>query len=277
MKILTLNTHSYSNADFETNLQTLVEVIAERQYDIIALQEVNQPMKNAVINQPENYCAVQGEVDPVAIKEGNYADLICTALAKKGFKYYWSYLPSHIGYDKYDEGVAILAKTPFQAEGFLASSASDYADYHTRRILIGHFTNFDVYSCHYSWWKDDTNTLAFSFEWDKTTQTFSDKLTILMGDFNNAADQPSEGYQQIIATPNLIDSYISAQTVNGNATVLGKIDGWETNAEDKRIDYVFVKGQAKIEKHEVIFDGLTTPMISDHFGIEVTFNCEYYN
>lgn len=58
MKVLTLNTHSWLEAQQKEKLEIIVERIMKADYDIIALQEVNQLSHNAVIETPENFLFV---------------------------------------------------------------------------------------------------------------------------------------------------------------------------------------------------------------------------
>ena len=44
MKLLTLNTHSLSDANEDNTLKAIAHVISSRDIDVIALQEVNQTM-----------------------------------------------------------------------------------------------------------------------------------------------------------------------------------------------------------------------------------------
>ena len=66
------------------------------------------------------FIQASGEMYPL-LKEDNFAYLIVQLLKERGLHYYWSWTANHIGYDEYDEGVAILSKTPFSPESFLVS------------------------------------------------------------------------------------------------------------------------------------------------------------
>ena len=44
MKLLTLNTHSLEEKDYEKKLKIFTEEILKEKPDVIALQEVNQPL-----------------------------------------------------------------------------------------------------------------------------------------------------------------------------------------------------------------------------------------
>lgn len=136
MNVLTLNTHSWMEEDPELKLRQIVDYIAKEDFQIIALQEINQTMEAKEIVD-DLFIQASGEMYPVAIKEDNFAYLIVQLLKERGLHYYWSWTANHIGYDVYDEGVAILSKTPFSPESFLVSEISDYANHYTRRVLKG--------------------------------------------------------------------------------------------------------------------------------------------
>lgn len=53
----------------------------------------------------------------------------------------------------------------------------------------------------------------------------------------------------------------------GNYTVESNIDGWADNKESLRIDFGFVSKPVEVVSYEVIFNGIKTPVVSDHFGI----------
>ena len=62
-----------------------------------------------------------------------------------------------------------------------------------------------------------------------------------------------------------------AKERKGEATISGEIDGWESNRKSLRIDYIFCNKDIPITKSEVLFDGVKTPQISDHFAVMVSF------
>lgn len=278
MKVLTLNTHSWMEEDPELKLAQIADFIAEEDFHLIALQEINQTMEAKEV-MDNSFIKASGESIPVAIKEDNFAYLLVQLLKESGQRYYWSWTANHIGYDKYDEGVAILSKTPFTPESFLVSKISDYANHYTRRVLKGSLMLEDqewiVFSCHYSWWLDPSGDNLFKHEWDETLTHIaadSNQVHLLMGDFNNEAALKDEGYDYIkITSPQLQDAYVKAEEKIGDTTVLSDIDGWEGHTDEKRIDYIFTDYPRDIKSYRVVFDGKKEPIVSDHFGVAVEF------
>lgn len=273
MKLLTLNTHSWMEENPEQKLQQLAEKIGEEQYEIIALQEVNQLLES-------NAAPVDAFFHPVEeqwpIHEDNFAYRLVELLKENGHHYHWSWSESHLGYDRFAEGAAILSKTAISPESLLVSTANNFHDYHTRRILAGKtkIQNQEVLvlSCHYSWWE-----AGFPYEWQQTMEYLNGKNLplLLMGDFNNAADREGEGYDHLLeSAPYLNDAYTVADKRNGIYTVEKSIDGWEGNADQLRIDYVFLTSHFQVATYQVTFDGINAPVVSDHYGVEVELTVE---
>lgn len=266
MKLLTLNTHSWMEECPEEKLEQLVEHILREDYDVVCLQEINQLMTTSHITAPADYQALPSA--PV-LHEDHYAYLLTEKLAQKGKRYYWSWAYNHIGYDRYHEGVALLSKTPIDAQELLVSEVDDETDYHTRRILLATTEvkgrAVTLASLHLSWFGK-----GFEAEWaiiEKHLLSYQNPL-VLMGDFNNPTDQ--EGYQMIVNSPlNLVDSHQAAGQVSGEYTILADIDGWEDNQQALKVDHAFVSKALNVVSSKVIFDGKVTPILSDHFGLEI--------
>lgn len=270
-KIMTLNTHSWMEKEAAKKLQQLVDQIVTSDYEVIALQEVNQLLNSEPI-EPDSY--FQPLADQRDIHEDNFAYILVERLKAQGLNYYWSWTASHIGYDRYAEGAAILSKQPIQASSFLVSLEEDFADYHTRQILLAKTQllgkEVRVLSGHYSWWNPE-GISGFLYEWDTTLAFLNQEESpiILMGDLNNAADVRGEGYDYVQETaPHLLDTFMIAEEVVGRYTVEKSIDGWEGNQQQLRIDYIFVSEPFKVKRYQVIFDNMSSPMISDHYGVE---------
>ncbi|SFC60655.1 maltose 6'-phosphate phosphatase [Alkalibacterium subtropicum] len=275
MKVLTLNTHAWMEEDPYDKIEKIVDRIAAKVYRFVALQEINQSLDAEVAVDP-GFIKAGGDDPGVAVKADNFALLIVEGLRERGLDYYWSWTANHIGYDKYDEGVAILSRLPFEAESLLVSDCQDYTHHYTRRILKASVeeapNKWTVLSCHYSWWKDGKGRALFRKEWDKTRHLLEgDKETslLVMGDFNNEAAIKGEGYDYVTVTaPFLSDSYAQAMEINGDATVISAIDGWNDHPDEKRIDYIFTDNRKRIDRYRVVFDGQNGQVVSDHFGIE---------
>ncbi len=272
MKMMTLNTHSWLEESPEEKMRQIVDKICQADYDVIALQEVNQLITSeSIVNEELNkFCPVI-EQSPVHVD--NFAYCLVRYLAKQGKDYYWSWEMSHVGYGIYEEGNARLSKTPLTSEAIYVSETKQKEDYHTRKILICQTMIDDqtitLASCHFSWWIDETK--GFAFEWHCLMEHLANLSNplFLMGDFNNPAGEA--GYRLVEKSPlAIVDSYTVAQEVHGQATIEQKIDGWETNTEQLRIDYIYVPQEFSVPFYRSIFDGKQEIIVSDHYGVEIT-------
>lgn len=275
MRLLTLNVHGRIEEQLDDKMNEIVDFIVRQDIDYIALQEVAQEIDDKVVSDEllvaSNYIQTTKQYFDVPIKETNYAIQLVEKLKHKNQKYYWSFAPTHIGFETYDEGVAILSKNPFEAEPLHLSETLDYSNYHTRFALVAKDLQrqFLVLSTHHSWWEN-----GFENEWQAIENYIKNseytKFAIL-GDFNNEASINGEGYQLMMESDlNIQDSFLEADQTIGEFTVEDAIDGWDDHHDQKRIDYQFFNPEATIENHEVVFDGKKYPVVSDHYGIYVT-------
>lgn len=268
MKLLTLNTHSWIEDKADLKFEQLIEHLMLENYDVIALQEVNQAIASPHISiQPASFIPVKNQAP---LRQNNFAYCIVERLKQAGYTYYFSWQLSHIGYEIFEEGNAILAKTRFSAKALTVSDKHDITDYRTRVNLVATFDSekFSVASCHFSWW--DTPNTGFASEWQNFChQTITDKNEwIVCGDFNAPAFETA--YQLVMDTNKLEDSYKIAKIREGEATIKQKIDGWEDNTKPLRIDYIFVPKQVEVTRYQRVLDGSHSPIVSDHFGVQIT-------
>lgn len=266
-KLLTLNTHSWMEANALKKLFDLAEHILAEKYDIICLQEINQLIESELAMELPSYQPIPGTP---TIHKDHFALLLIHYLKKRGQHYYWSWAYNHIGYDIYHEGVAILSKQPIHVSDILVSAMDDETDYHTRRSLVAK-TKLDgkevaIVNVHLSWFDK-----GFLGEWERLEKELLslDCPLIVMGDFNNPTDQ--EGYQLILDSQlGLRDSHEIAAYRFGEHSIVADIDGWEDNKEAYKVDHIFTTEDFKILSSKITFEGGDAPVVSDHYGLEVT-------
>lgn len=268
MKVLTLNTHSWLESKPLEKLQHLADHIMKEDYALIALQEVNQRIDSLPTISTHNFHPTE---DQLPIHEDNFAHLLVLLLKEQDCHYYWSWTYNHIGYSTYHEGVALLSKQPIQPQAFVISEEKDPSDYRRRVLLIGQTKlgdkNITALSCHYSWWSE---TGGFAYEWKQTETALQDHISplLIMGDFNNPASAKQTGHALVLnSSLHLQDSFLLADETTGEHTVEKAIDGWGENQEKLRIDYIFTSKTLSVSSYQIVFDGKTTPVISDHFGV----------
>ncbi|MEK3784993.1 endonuclease/exonuclease/phosphatase family protein [Paenibacillus sp. FSL K6-1230] len=271
MNILTLNAHAWMEENQSNKIAQLANFIHEQDFDIVALQEVNQSRHEAPLGDAalSRFHATSGR--PV-IKADNYAYNLCKQI---GREYYWTYVPVHVGFDKFDEGLAILTKMPI-VDSFEAyvSEQRDYDNYRTRKILgiqtKGAGERIWFINGHFGWWHDGD---SFKGQWDRflelSERIIQGQAAFMMGDFNNAAHLHGEGYDYVIQS-GWHDCYTLAKEKDEGHTVVKEIAGWEDNKQQLRIDYVFSNRELSIHSSKVVLDGKDSPIVSDHFGIAVT-------
>lgn len=259
MKLLTLNCHSWLEEDQEEKLKTIVKTIKEKNYDVIALQEVNQ--------------RIEGNLVSGKIRDDNFALVLLNELKKLGsseYKMLWDY--SHIGYDVYEEGISIITKHQIEEErSFFVSRSKDTEFWKARKVLGASIKIneefIDFYSCHLGWWQDDEE--SFAEQVDKLlNDTKKERLTFFMGDFNNNAFLRNEGYDYLIKK-GMHDTFSIARERDCGVTVKGKIAGWDLNENDLRIDLILANQKVDVKYSKVIFNDINEPVVSDHYGVEV--------
>lgn len=269
MNILTVNAHAWMEDQQEKKLDDLARFIVDRKVDLVCLQEVNQSIEASVVKNPLAYVEIDSYFD-IPIKLDNYLLALAGRLADYGLVYQWSWVPTHKAYETLEEGVGILANRPFKPEDIGLSEIVDFEDFRTRRIIKADFGDFSLFSAHLSWWETDALGQPFKGEWDKLLPHLEGPL-ILAGDLNVDVGVKGEGYDYIQKSATFLkDAYQEADRKIGNITVPGAIDGWEEAGEAKRIDYVWLTDDFSVDLYEVVFDGRSSPRISDHFGIFVS-------
>ncbi|KEK24378.1 endonuclease/exonuclease/phosphatase family protein [Bacillus gaemokensis] len=259
MKLLTLNCHSWQEENQIEKIKYLAKVIREEDYDVIALQEVSQSIKS------QNVCGNK--------KEDNFGLILLAELEKLNVGDYdivWDF--SHIGYDVYEEGLAIITKHPIvKQDSFFISESKDTSYWKTRKIVSATIVykgkDITFYSCHLGWWNDKEE--SFQGQVDCLMQRVNEKeFSILMGDFNNDARVQGEGYDYLVQK-GLYDTYELAMEKDKGTTVQGEIAGWDENKQNLRIDLILSNKPKTVISSKVIFNGVNRNVISDHFGVEV--------
>ena len=265
-KLMTLNTHSLEEKEMDRKQQIFADTVSELLPDVIALQEVNQLSDSAPESEiPETCVPVQ---KAVPLKAGNHALQVSRLLEANGTPYYWAWLPIKVGYDKYDEGVALFSRKPILETADLPlSMIQDFSNYRTRRLLGIRTEDGWFFSVHTSWWNDPDE--PFLHQWEEMQKAAKTrKPAVLMGDFNGDAMVRNETYDRI-AKDGWYDSYVLAKNKDAGWTVAGTIDGWHDQeaADARRIDQIWLDQPMTVKSSEVIFNGDNYPVISDHFGI----------
>ena len=276
MKILTLNTHSLQEENHRQKLSWFVEGILREKPDLIALQEVNQTAGEELmaLELLEGQYPIPG---CMPIRKDNYAALVASRLRQAGIDCYWVWLPVKRGYDKFDEGVAILSlgRRIRCVDQFPISRVNDYNNWRTRAVLGVQLEGLEdwFYCLHMGWWNDESE--QFLDQWRILNSCIAAKRMCgnvwLMGDFNAPDTIPGQSYEHIVAS-GWIDTYKAAHIKDDGITVPGPIDGWRDLqnreiTEGMRMDYIWCSQRKEILSSRILFDGQKEPEVSDHYGV----------
>ena len=278
MKILTLNTHSLQEENYQQKLSWFVEGILKEKPDIIAMQEVNQTANAEVMDLEmlEGQYPIPGSMK---IRQDNHAAQVAYRLRQAGIECYWAWLPIKLGYGKYDEGVAIvsLGRKIRCVDKFPISKVNDYQNWRTRAVMVVQVEVLDdwFYTVHMGWWDDAAE--RFLDQWKTLSCCIATKryygTVWLLGDFNAPDQVLGQSYEYIVAC-GWVDTYKIAKFYDGGITVPGVIDGWrekltDKNAEGMRLDYIWCSESKEVFSSRVVFNGLKEPVVSDHFGVMI--------
>jgi len=276
MKILTLNTHSLQEENHRQKLSWFVEGILREKPDLIALQEVNQTAGEELmaLELLEGQYPIPG---CMPIRKDNYAALVASRLRQAGIDCYWVWLPVKRGYDKFDEGVAILSlgRRIRCVDQFPISRVNDYNNWRTRAVLGVQLEGLEdwFYCLHMGWWNDGSE--RFLDQWRILNSCIAAKRMCgnvwLMGDFNAPDVVPGQSYEHIMAS-GWIDTYKAAHRKDDGITVPGPIDGWRDLqnreiTEGMRLDYIWCSQRKEILSSRILFNGQKEPVVSDHYGV----------
>lgn len=272
MKLMTLNTHSLIEENYPQKLRAFASAAARERPQIIALQEVNQTLSAG---------AVQTDIDgyfpcgrDIVIRSDNHVYRAAEMIRGMGLQYYWTWLPVKNGYEKFDEGLAVMSLSPIlETDVFTASRNDDYGSWKTRKLIgirTEEFPDEWFFSVHFGWWNDNGD--PFGEQWIKTCRHMKRYENIwLMGDFNNPAEVRGEGYDMMTSSY-WHDSYELAESKDSGVTVSGKIAGWEKLCgEGIRIDQIWSRKREVVRSSRVVFDGTDYPVVSDHYGVMISY------
>lgn len=268
MYLFTLNTHSFLEENWQEKQQILIETLAQEQPDIIALQEVNQPLDN-----PPATCLPQGTIQhEIPLKEGNFALQLATALEKKQCGYTLIWVGMKQSYGKYEEGLCFLCKfVPQETTAFSVSKTEDPTHWRKRMVLGIKSQNHWFYNVHFGRWDDSFD--PFPHQWETFLQKVNlTKPMFVMGDFNAPRHLPEQGYALVLSR-NFYDTHTLALEKEGDGTAFGAIDGWQDapkNAPLQTIDYIFTNQPTGVTASKTLFTPKQGKVISDHFALTIT-------
>lgn len=272
MKLLTLNLHGWLEVHQIPKIYELAQFIAQQQVDLVALQEVNQFIHSPIVSQPAGYLGGDGH----PVRQDNLVLVLNHFLAElTGAPFHWGWAVSHLGFDRYDEGVALLSRKPLaRVEALDLSPSYSYRDVERRVAIAAQLEEGPWFaSTHMSWWQLENKPLfegEFRLLNQKLRQLADGQPILLAGDFNNAAQVEGEGYD-LATSLGWLDTRNLAEQVEGEATVHKAIHGWDQVTQALRIDLVLADQPLAVASHRVIFPDDQPTALSDHSGLLLEF------
>ncbi len=263
LAVMILNLHCYQEDNQDYKLSQIAKAIDEREADIVCLQEVAEDWNNGAGDWHSNSAKIIN--DRLRRPYHIYAD--------------WS----HLGFDKYREGVAILSRLPLDGqESRYVSESRDPYSIHSRKVVMAQINLpymglINVFSAHLSWiedgFKEQFNRLS---DWAESRQSVEVKATLLCGDFNIAAG--SEGYSLVVDLHQYDDQFLAANSP-GVFDKIFKVNDphWQHYlADDYRIDFIFMhkNSELAVKSATVLFTDEDYGRVSDHCGYLMTFEPE---
>jgi maltose 6'-phosphate phosphatase len=270
IQLLTLNLHTYEQHPrhcpfvtmhhHEQEVHIIAEAIAHLGIDIVCFQEVGEYLHDPI-------------ADPYGESPSNMACRIRNRLHQWGHWYHIHQDWSHIGFQRWREGTAILSRHPMRHNYSAYVSADQRKDnYMSRNVTVSCidvpcFGLLHVANVHLSWAEH-----GFFEEYDKlgelirSRRHFGFRGDLIVGDFNAPAGEQS--YNHVVGNAEYIDQFYELHPQRFfQPSYQGSIDGW-TDSAPKRIDYVFKRNgdPLQVKAMDVIFNQDFFPIVSDHFG-----------
>lgn len=260
LKVLILNLHCYQEENQDEKFSQIARAIDELAVDVVCLQEVAEPWN-----------------DGMGDFELNSARIINERLASP---YHLCTDWSHLGFDQYREGVAILSRHPIaKHESRYVSSSDDPYNIHARKVVMAQIAvpcigTVNFFSSHISWWDDG---FAEQFEnlraWAGSKHAGQVKATMLCGDFNIKAG--SRGYELVVDSHEYEDQFLAANSPAVFERIFkDRRPHWQRYLiDDHRIDYIFMRRSSalRVTSGQELFTERDYGRVSDHTGYLMTF------
>lgn len=261
LKILTLNLHCYQEEDQDAKFSRIAQAIDDLDIDVVCLQEVG-----------ELWCGGNGDWN------SNAARIIRDRLRRH---YHLRADWSHLGFERYREGIAILSRHGFRAtDAGYVSPGQDPHSIDSRKVVmvtldVPYLGIVNVFSVHLSWL---SGGFLGQFErlraWASEQHAAGAGATFLCGDFNIEAG--SEGYRAVVRTQEYEDQFLAVTAPNLFHRVFRgpSPPGEVAFPHDGRIDYVMMHRQSPlvaIAARTLFTDDDPYGRVSDHVGYCVEF------
>lgn len=256
MRLLTLNTHSLIEDDYEKKVELFCRGVGKMKPHIIAMQEVNQSIGACPLEEGKKY----------PLRADNHILRARELLKKQGLKYNYIWRGMKESYGMYEEGLGLLTLEEINEVDFapLTPMRDDWKMRYALGVKTG---DMWFYSVHTGRWDD--KDVPFWGQIEKLREMVRGKRAIIMGDFN--CPDKSEGYK-ILAQTGWQDIWGTSPIRCGCATARANIDGWGDGEKMMRIDYIFSTVPMDVSECRVVFTKQDYGIVSDHRGIYSQFS-----
>lgn len=244
MKLLSLNLHLMKEEKQQEKLDRIAKFILDNDIDICIFQEVAQHKDSPKVDE--------------LIRVDNTSYYI-----KKITGYNLFFHPFKLGYQVYEEGLAILSKDKIKETTHTTlSKTKDFNNWLKRDIISCVINDVKVYNTHLGW---DLENERFSEQSNKMLQLLKNDngIVFLAGDFNYP-----DNSKEIINIKKELYSLADIFKINSdlNPTFHFNLDSKLEFNGNKMIDFIFCNKLISVKDFKIVFSNLED-YVSDHSGI----------
>jgi maltose 6'-phosphate phosphatase len=259
IRVMTLNLHTWQEENQLEKFATIARAIRDEAIDIVCFQEA-----------AENWNGGAGDW------ESNAANIINRQLPEP---FHLHYDFSHIGFDRYREGLAILSRFPFRYtdSGYVSDNTSIHS-IDSRRVVMAQVAipfvgPVNVFSAHLSWPSGGfSGQFARLRAWAEAKASPDVAGTFLCGDFNIACESAS--FKEIVDAGGFEEQLVKCFRPDAYDAIFRRgADSREVLAGDGRIDYIWLSEPSALAAvgAEELFTPARYGRVSDHTGYRVEF------
>jgi len=260
LRMLTLNLHCYQEENQDYKFSQIARSIQDLNIDVVCLQEVGENWNNGAGDWASNAARIINEKLPSP--------------------YFLHTDWSHMGFDRFREGVAILSRYPFTStDAGYVSNSQDVYSINSRKVVMAQvsvpcFGLVNVFSSHLSWpsggFYEQFDRLR---QWANIRHTDQVTATLLGGDFNIKAG--SEAYRHIVNTREFEDQFLRGTSIQTFNKVFRQesSNSQEHLGPDGRIDFIFLKSGCPLYVVDAkeLYTDKSYGRVSDHTGYYIEF------
>ncbi len=238
MKIISLNLHCLMESNQDIKLKRVAKFIKDNYIDVCLFQEVAQHKDMKIIYDN--------------IKEGCNLEFILKELPDYSFYFQ----AKKLGFEVFEEGLAILTKNKMTNTGYVyLSKSTDYNNWLTRIALYSSYQGVTFYNIHLGWTCGDE---TYENQVDKLSLMAlnQDNLVFILGDYNCCMYSDQYNYFKNKGFISIGEKFIDPVL---NPTFNFELDNKQTL--NRVIDHVFVNKDVIIKEYKVLF---SDNPVSDH-------------